>query len=770
MTSEPNAVQSELKAVSMALQLDSACIQRALLLYADLSRKSPSRASPLLKARIVLYVAANMNETHTIAISRFLNKEITLDIFIQELKEALELLELSQAQREKFTAQTSLFGYMNSIYKKLCSLCKIFAYKESSDKEVWAESLKITAWILFVIAQKQILKTGQIFESLALLGLVFSQAMAELGSKIEDLAVLEALNIRNKEGIAWIEAELQDLLSELRAKEILKNGWKPAQKPESVARKLEQFYQQNLKVEDLDFRFFFSETKRVSPSVFTPFQKQQFGSKFKPIITDKKLNCQRVLTFEPSAKPTLQFHSVPQPQSTIPSGVFSKMHQSPLTKPMCSPLTNAMELHNWLEDRVRATNLWEDNVFLIGKEGSESKVKKFFETLDSGFQCLILKEVLEQSVEKIVELEIGIVNLKNEKKILNLIMNRKSKMFNLYFSMLNSFLNLQFNDFSKPILKDPDFHRTVLFYCLEAVLFILNISKFDIKTILDIVQIRPLKAYQTNLCELNFEQFLPLSLRKHFSNVENLFMSHLVFCDDSSLLSKEPDPRLKKIFDKILMYTGSQLNLLACSIGLSEEVTESIWQLVKVLLTERRECLAERYVDQFLMCAVYSLSKLFKLNVRFQELISKYQKVCSFSKPQFQQMIYSCRIGEGEVDNIIVLYNKFFIPHFSSEILSFKEKLASNPTKFSRTKSNSIIPKPDPKFKETPIDLLKSPLKVLISTPYSAVFKTNFNSNIMGNLKSKRVLDLDEKTNFERKKEGDYTGIGSFQEKVKKFL
>lgn len=155
-------------------------------------------------------------------------------------------------------------------------------------------------------------------------------------------------------------------------------------------------------------------------------------------------------------------------------------------------------------------------------------------------------------------------------------------------------------------------------------------------------------------------------------------------------------------------------------------------------------------------------------------------------------------MAEEDTDNIIAFYNKVFVPAMSNEIIQSKERGAGMAAS-QRTRSSNVATKTSSRvFQNSNVDVLKSPLKMLATTPFTFYQKASLGAKNLGSpvsnmlklapeqpvapVKSKKVLNLDSKICFSRKnaplkvKEGkteggfDHQAIRNINEKLQKFF
>lgn len=175
------------------------------------------------------------------------------------------------------------------------------------------------------------------------------------------------------------------------------------------------------------------------------------------------------------------------------------------------------------------------------------------------------------------------------------------------------------------------------------------------------IQVKPLEEFlQQSKCDtlqffriigifLNFDSSMPLALKKHFMELEIDLVSRIAWKDDAAIMlyssaldsgnGKEnrqvnsrglpvgPGPENISIelmfFNRVLIYAATQMYHLCTGLPISDELMEYIWAVLKYILTQRVDLLKNRHLDQMIFCTIYCVSKIFKLQLKFQEIINK---------------------------------------------------------------------------------------------------------------------------------------------------
>ena len=78
-------------------------------------------------------------------------------------------------------------------------------------------------------------------------------------------------------------------------------------------------------------------------------------------------------------------------------------------------------------------------------------------------------------------------------------------------------------------MKTELFHKVMLIYSAEAVYFIFNVPSLNVEKMAKIVGVGFVDLWQTNFSFIEFENFVPSPLKKHFLQVENYLISYLVW-------------------------------------------------------------------------------------------------------------------------------------------------------------------------------------------------------------------------------------------------
>ncbi len=316
-------------------------------------------------------------------------------------------------------------------------------------------------------------------------------------------------------------------------------------------------------------------------------------------------------------------------------------------------------------------------------------------------------------------------------------------------------------------MQKEELHKTLLVCIVESLFFVLNISTLDIVDLVDQVELDSFEFYKNNFFLLNFENLVPLPLKKHFLDIETYFLSYMLWRNKEVVYTNLLEsPKMSKIFERIMYYMSSQLNQVGKSLGLDASLLEKIWVFFKKIWINKREIFYSRFIEQIIMCSIYSICKVSNSKkIKFQSIISNYQNISPFSKYLFQNIIYKVKMKDKDSSNdIIHFYNDIFVVKLKSDILDSGKITSLDEL------NNTFDPfsKPYKHFTNTTnFEVINSPLSKLISTPFtyhnkevlfSKAFRSptslmmKMNHNPKFPMKSKKVLNFDKKVFAKKKK------------------
>lgn len=166
---------------------------------------------------------------------------------------------------------------------------------------------------------------------------------------------------------------------------------------------------------------------------------------------------------------------------------------------------------------------------------------------------------------------------------------------------------------------------------------------------IEISELSPVEIWRVVSLFLRFDQSMPHPLKKHLLDIEINILSNLTWKHEQSIelfanqIAKEQEnlqddeasrANLQKssnevligqnwFYSRIIQHAATQMYHLALSLELELEVIEEIWSLIKHILVEKIMVLAFRQLDTIIFCSIYLVCKVFKINIKFNEIISK---------------------------------------------------------------------------------------------------------------------------------------------------
>jgi hypothetical protein len=163
---------------------------------------------------------------------------------------------------------------------------------------------------------------------------------------------------------------------------------------------------------------------------------------------------------------------------------------------------------------------------------------------------------------------------------------------------------------------------------------------------------------------------------------------------------------------KVLVY--KRLHEICGVLDLNVKVKPQVWTVMMTILSkeELRKLLVGRHLDQLLLCALYAICKIHKLDVKFRQILEEYRKQPHASPKIYRQVL--CTIDEPQQrTDIITFYNQVFVPKVKHIVVQFSRD--NNPTSSSHTPpstpphSTPVAARPDLSPAQMPTAVRMSP-------------------------------------------------------------
>lgn len=129
-------------------------------------------------------------------------------------------------------------------------------------------------------------------------------------------------------------------------------------------------------------------------------------------------------------------------------------------------------------------------------------------------------------------------------------------------------------------------------------------------------------------------------------------------------------------FNKIVKLAAVRIKGMAERLQLSHEIRGSVYGLFQQILKKRTTLFFNRHVDQIILCCLYVVSKLSKLELTFVDIISQYNKQ-SHCNPHIQNVfVDQSSTGRPEISGhkhvgIMAFYNEIFIISIRPFVMEF---------------------------------------------------------------------------------------------------
>jgi retinoblastoma-associated protein len=347
------------------------------------------------------------------------------------------------------------------------------------------------------------------------------------------------------------------------------------------------------------------------------------------------------------------------------NGLKSKLGEVPVQSSpnphSFTPMSSAMELSNWLREIVKKIQLNQVPSLLeeynsVANFSVYAKIEAFRNRLTLGLNEKENLSGIEQAQgkskgESILKLYVYALHgmIKNEQK-------RQGNLNTLY--------------------NNENFHSATFACAIESIVFAHGLN-LNFCQVLEMAQVSVFEFWKIITTFVQFDSKIPISLKRHFRDVENHIVNESAWSESSVILlmmsqfvseskTSSGSPIFNIFFKRILSYLAQKLVEVTDQLDILEEVKERIWELIKTCITENVDLLTNRTLDTVVLCSIYAVCKLFK-PVSFKTLIENFSVQNPGKEHVFKQVT-----GAGD---IIKFYNLFFIPRFKESLSQGTENL-----------------------------------------------------------------------------------------------
>ena len=543
------------------------------------------------------------------------------------------------------------FSFSWRLYKKFLEKWAQLELEQKQGHSGSASSLRDTIWVLISI-RRQSMQSNDLVENACLLLSAFHFALTHLPSTVLfSSSPIEAflLKLFNADSEQYQESvsSFETFIACLKTSDLIRCGCENFEGLFAASHinynynKLAEFYLQNLQTWQISEIEFLKKQQPKTPVKQTRHRKAQVELKSKRIITwDNELD----------------------------NGLKSKLGEVPVQNSpnpnSFTPMSSAMELSNWLREIMKKIQLAAVPSLLeeynsVANFSVYAKIEAFRNRLDT---VLNEKENLpgiigdmqhagKSKSESILKLYVYALHgmIKNEQK-------RQGNLNTLY--------------------NNEHFHSATFACAIESIVFAHGLS-LNFSQVLEIAQVSVFEFWKIITTFVQFDSKIPISLKKHFRDVENHIVNETAWNESSVILpmmsqfvndskTSSGSPIFNIFFKRILSYLAQKLVEVTEQVEILEEVKERIWELIKTCITENVDLLTNRTLDTVVLCSIYAVCKLFK-QVSFKTLIENF----SIQNPG-KEHVFKQVAGAGD---IIKFYNLFFIPRFKESLSQGTENL-----------------------------------------------------------------------------------------------
>ena len=558
---------------------------------------------------------------------------------------------VSPATAEQALSIIEDFSFSWRLYKKFLEKWAQLELEQKQGHSGSASSLRDTIWVL-ISTRRQSMQSNDLVQNAYLLLSALHFALTHLPSTITfSVSPLHTFLIKlfnadadqSQESISSFETFIACLKTSdlLRCSSDNFEGIFAASHINYNHTKLSDFYSQNLQNWQFNEIEFLKKHQPKTPVKQTRHRKGQVELKSKRIITWDS---------DPDIGLKSKLGEVPVQSSPNPNSF--------------TPMSSAMELSNWLREIMKKIQLASVPSLLeeynsVANFSVYAKIEDFRNRLAAG---LTEKENLPEIV--------GDVQRSGKSK--------SESILKLYVYALHGMIrNEQKRQGNLNTLYNNEHFHSATFACaIESFVFAHGIS-LNFYQVLEIAQVSVFEFWKIITTFVQFDSKIPISLKKHFRDIENHIINECAWTDSSVILpmmtqfvndskTSSGSPIFNIFFKRTLSYLAQKLVEVTEQVEILEEVKERIWELIKTCITENVDLLTNRTLDTVVLCSIYAVCKLFK-QVSFKTLIENF----SIQNPG-KEHVFKQVAGAGD---IIKFYNLFFIPRFKESLSQGTENL-----------------------------------------------------------------------------------------------
>ncbi len=458
--------------------------------------------------------------------------------------------------------------------------------------------------------------------------------------------LLKLFNSNSEQALEACE-EFEMFMNELKAAEVLRCG------PELEGVFAASHYHYNLsRVSEL----YVSQLNELSVSEIEFLKKPQPKTPIKHVRHRKnnvELKSKRIISWD---------------NEVTEAGLRSKLAEVPVPSSPCpnsfTPMSSAMELNNWTREILKKTSITQIPSLLAE-----------YDTL-SNFSVYAKIEAYRNKLLSVMVDKENLPTIVPEPQ--NPSKGKTENVLKLYVYSLNGMLkNEQKRQGNLTALyTNENFHQATFACCIECVVFTYGLN-LNFEQVLAIAEVSVFEFWKLITTFVQFDNKMPISLKKHFKDVENSILNEFAWSELSPIRqmmtqfvsecrNSAGNPIFSIFFKRLLSYLAQRLVEVTEQLEILEEVKEKVWELVKTCVTDHMDLIANRSLDTIVLCSIYAVCKLFK-PISFKVLIENFSVMNPTSEKVFKQIA-----GAGD---IIKFYNLCFIPRFKDFLSQGTENL-----------------------------------------------------------------------------------------------
>ncbi|GAQ86653.1 retinoblastoma-related protein [Klebsormidium nitens] len=190
---------------------------------------------------------------------------------------------------------------------------------------------------------------------------------------------------------------------------------------------------------------------------------------------------------------------------------------------------------------------------------------------------------------------------------------------------------------------------------------------------------------------------------------------------------KRAETVIAMLTQKVLKLLAMRLRSLGERLGLKRGVGEAVYALLQHCLAAETHLFFLRHIDQLLLCAIYGVCKVCKVDVTFKDIIACYRKQPQYRPDTIRTVALKHNVPlpdagtppRPDTGDVIKLYNQVFVPRVKAALLRVAQETVPQPEAAPVEPAGTAAPGSPPRAPPASAPLPGSPFANLPAAAFS---------------------------------------------------